>query len=194
MFEFLGNVASRRPKSTSRVTRSGDLKSAVAVMTRGGGSPALSPLAWCLALVPDCTSAQWRQRWFIVGAFTRSLGGRLVTVSLWFCACIFRGFELVLSSMDMTVWPLLMLFSCWSHNFWCSFSSAKRTELGSLASGHGVGRGLCSSLLESLVLKSRVLVTLYTAARLVGGCVVHVLLAVHGVISSMSLISMVRVV
>lgn len=131
-------------------------------------------------MVPDCASAQWRRRWFIVGAFTRSLGGRVVAVSLWFCACIFRGFELVLSSMAVTVWLPLMLFACWSAPYSgpvvarpisrmaterfgtalcllcasparCRFCSAKKTELGSLASGHGVGRGLRLSLMGSPV-------------------------------------------
>lgn len=40
--------------------------------------------AWCLASGLVCASAKWRRRWCIVGAFTRILDSRVVTVSLCF--------------------------------------------------------------------------------------------------------------
>ncbi|KAF2617919.1 hypothetical protein F2Q68_00039933 [Brassica cretica] len=187
-----------------RGTRSCDLVTVMAMMARGGGSTALSPPVLHLETRVVHRRRVHNESWWSCG---RGLfGGRVVAVSLWFWAFIFRGFKLVLSSIAVTASPPLMLFAC----------CAKRTELGSLVSGHGIGQGFRSSLMGSPFsgeifteypsqcsdcrwsswqdtlslffagIEDPVSAHAFPAARLVGGCVAPVLLAVYGVLSSMS--------
>lgn len=129
--------------------------------------------AWCLVLGTGCASAQGRRRWYIVGAYTWMLAGRVARVSLWVCVCVLRGssssvvYGRVNCASDdslcllvrFTFKPMLLLFPFrkWLWAFGAASMAIssfhqrgvalkrKKTEIGSLVSGQGVGWNLSLS-------------------------------------------------
>ncbi|WZY82465.1 hypothetical protein YC2023_028849 [Brassica napus] len=128
----------------------------------------LGAKAWCLVLGLGCASAQWRRWLSFVAAYIGKLAGRVARVSLWFCVCVSRGFNFFcrlwqskqcLRRYSPLARPPHHLHRCSSFHLANGFGvfgaasadvsslhrrgvflKRKKTELGSLVSGQGVGR------------------------------------------------------